>query len=93
MNDRLPPVFSLPDGNNAAGTGTEKPGKKRNLQLKTGYDGLGNIAAQVVFYVYMIDAAGNPQEFKAGDVNFVDLNGDGIINEADKTIIGNPNPS
>jgi hypothetical protein len=27
-----------------------------------------------------------------GDVNFVDQNGDGDINEQDKTIIGNPNP-
>ncbi|QNL49450.1 TonB-dependent receptor [Olivibacter sp. SDN3] len=27
-----------------------------------------------------------------GDVRYVDLNGDGIINDADKTIIGNPNP-
>ena len=27
-----------------------------------------------------------------GDVNFVDQNGDGDINESDKTIIGNPNP-
>ena len=43
-------------------------------------------------YLYMIDGAGNPQEFKAGDVHFVDLNNDGIINEADKTVIGNPNP-
>ena len=30
--------------------------------------------------------------FCAGDVHFVDLNSDGIINENDKTIIGNPNP-
>lgn len=29
---------------------------------------------------------------RVGDVNFVDQNGDGDINEADKTIIGNPNP-
>lgn len=30
--------------------------------------------------------------FKAGDVKFVDQNGDGWINEADKVIIGDPNP-
>lgn len=37
---------------------------------------------------------GNSTEryFKAGDVHFVDQNGDGVINEADKVVIGNPNP-
>ncbi len=32
------------------------------------------------------------REFSAGDVRFVDLNGDGWITEADKTVIGDPNP-
>lgn len=32
------------------------------------------------------------RDFKAGDVKFVDQNGDGWINEADKVVIGNPNP-
>ncbi len=43
-------------------------------------------------YLYMLDATGAPQAFKAGDAHFADLNGDGLISEADKTIIGNPNP-
>ena len=43
-------------------------------------------------YLYQKDATGAPQYFKAGDVWFDDLNGDGMISEADKTIIGNPNP-
>jgi TonB-linked SusC/RagA family outer membrane protein len=29
---------------------------------------------------------------KAGDIKFKDLNGDGVINGSDQTIIGNPNP-
>ncbi|MGI4822780.1 MAG: SusC/RagA family TonB-linked outer membrane protein [Janthinobacterium lividum] len=29
---------------------------------------------------------------KAGDIRFQDLNGDGVITDADRTIIGNPNP-
>lgn len=29
---------------------------------------------------------------RPGDLRFVDVNGDGTINEADKTVIGNPNP-
>lgn len=32
------------------------------------------------------------RNFQAGDVHFVDQNGDGWINEADMTVIGNPNP-
>ena len=30
--------------------------------------------------------------FQAGDVRFVDQNGDGVIDDADKVVIGNPNP-
>ena len=43
-------------------------------------------------YLYMEDSAGNPSNFVAGDVHFVDLDGDGKITEADKTFIGDPNP-
>ena len=43
-------------------------------------------------YLYMEDNAGNSYDFKAGDVRFVDMNGDGMISEADKTVIGDPNP-
>ncbi|MCR4915527.1 MAG: SusC/RagA family TonB-linked outer membrane protein [Prevotella sp.] len=43
-------------------------------------------------YLYMEDNAGNAHNFVAGDVHFIDLNGDGKISEADKTIIGDPNP-
>ena len=43
-------------------------------------------------YLYLTDATGAHQNFRAGDVHFTDLNGDGEISEADKTIIGNPNP-
>lgn len=32
------------------------------------------------------------RQFKAGDVHFVDQNGDGWINEADRVVIGDPNP-
>ena len=30
--------------------------------------------------------------FQAGDVHFVDQNGDGVIDDADKVVIGNPHP-
>lgn len=32
------------------------------------------------------------RNFQAGDVHFIDQNGDGWISEADMTVIGNPNP-
>ena len=43
-------------------------------------------------YLVMKNAAGQDVRFGAGDVRFVDLNGDGVINEADKMVIGDPNP-
>ena len=42
--------------------------------------------------LYQLDETGAMQYFSAGDMKFVDLNGDGQINDDDKTIIGNPNP-
>ena len=40
----------------------------------------------------MLDESGNKQYFKAGDVHFVDQNNDGVIDENDKVVIGDPNP-
>ena len=42
--------------------------------------------------LYLVDETGAKQYFGAGDVHFVDLNNDGVIDEKDKTIIGDPNP-
>ena len=49
-------------------------------------------AAGAKGYLYLTDATGAHQNFYAGDMHFVDINGDGEIGEADKTIIGDPNP-
>ena len=43
-------------------------------------------------YLYLEDQAGQKHEFRAGDVHFIDINNDGIINDADKKVIGDPNP-
>jgi len=43
-------------------------------------------------YLYMVDDSKTVHNFVAGDVHFVDMNGDGKIDEKDKTIIGDPNP-
>ncbi len=42
---------------------------------------------------YPTGYAGDPsRNFKAGDVHFIDQNGDGWISEADQVVIGDPNP-
>ena len=43
-------------------------------------------------YLYMEDNAGLRNDFKAGDVHFIDQNNDGKISELDKVVIGDPNP-
>ena len=43
-------------------------------------------------YLYLVDETGAKQYFHAGDVQFDDINGDGEIGVADRTIIGDPNP-
>lgn len=43
--------------------------------------------------LYQLDAAGVVQKFEPGDVKFVNIAGeDGLINNDDKTVIGDPNP-
>ena len=43
-------------------------------------------------YLYMEDNAGLRNDFKAGDVHFIDQTNDGKISELDKVVIGDPNP-
>ncbi len=40
----------------------------------------------------LADEANKYRNFQAGDVHFVDQNGDGVIDDADKVVLGNPNP-
>ena len=42
--------------------------------------------------LYQVDATGKREYFKAGDMKFVDMTGEGEISDADKVIIGNPHP-
>ena len=41
----------------------------------------------------ILNTDGSYSSFGAGDVRFVDKNGDGIIDSKDKQVIGNPNPN
>ena len=43
--------------------------------------------------LYFLDDNGVDRNyFKAGDIHFADINGDGMITDADRTVIGDPNP-
>ena len=42
--------------------------------------------------LYIVKSNGDKQYFAAGDVRFVDLSSDGKIDDADRTVIGDPNP-
>ena len=56
-------------------------------------DGILNSASEATeANLKMVKPDGTEIPFVAGDVKFVDQNNDGIINDDDKVVIGNPNP-
>lgn len=95
-------VTSLPDGNYTSsiyGTDNILTQVGGPVGLFYGYETQGVFSTEAEAskvtergYLYMKDKAGNRHKFQAGDVHFTDMNGDGMINEEDKVVIGNPNP-
>lgn len=99
-------LTELPD--NALFTDTEVYGATVRSQLgnpvsmfygyKTAPTGNGHIVYATTEeaqadHLYVLDANGVTRHyFGAGDVKYVDMNGDGRIDENDRTFIGNPNP-
>ncbi len=56
-------------------------------------DAEASVAGSQGYLKYPTGLSENPyRNFQAGDVRFVDQNGDGVIDDADKVVIGNPNP-
>ena len=51
-----------------------------------------NSKGQTTNNLYIVDNTGAKVDFEAGDVHFIDQNGDGEISELDKVVIGDPNP-
>ena len=43
--------------------------------------------------LYQLDESGNKVYFQAGDMRFVDTDGNGCIDDKDRVVIGDPNPS
>ena len=95
-------VTKLPDGNYTSsvyGTDNILTSVGNPVAVFYGYKTDGILASDAEAraagqgnYLYMEDNAGLKTNFQAGDVHFLDLNGDGMISDADKTIIGDPNP-
>lgn len=64
------------------------------ILMKVG-EPLGNFYGRKVIGIFQSDeeglASGQPNA-KAGDLKYADINGDGVINDDDRTVIGNGNP-
>ena len=65
-----------------------------NIRTEPVDDGTGNITQQQIFAstVRNNNGIGNPNANSPGLWKFEDINGDGIINQNDRQVIGNPNP-
>ena len=92
-------ITALPDGNKPFET--EAYGATILSQVGTaagvfyGYKALGVYATQADAEAdgyYIVNDRGERQNFGAGDVRFADLDHNGEINEADRVVIGDPNP-
>ena len=56
-------------------------------------DAAASQAGAMGYLKYPTGLVENPyRDFQAGDVRFVDQNGDGVIDDGDRVVIGNPNP-
>lgn len=91
-------VTSLPDGSYTSsiyGDNNILTSVGSPVGLFYGYETKGIFATTAeaeAASLYMEDKAGAKNYFKAGDVHFVDQNNDGQISDADKVVIGDPNP-
>lgn len=91
-------VTSLPDGDYTTsiyGTDNILTAVGNPVGLFYGYQTDGIFTSETeaqAAALYFLDDAGTAHYFQAGDVRFADLDGNGEINEKDKTVIGDPNP-
>ena len=90
---------TLPDGWNWYNNGDEAFNMMPNQNLTITKAGIpfGSFYGYKVLGIFQTDAqaAGqtvNGNKAQAGDLHFQDVNGDGVIDQNDKQVIGNPNP-
>ena len=92
-------VTALPDGNRSIETqvydGTILTQVGQPVGLFYGYKSNGVYATSAEAQAdghYILKQNGDRVYFEAGDIRFTDFDHNGLIDEADRTIIGNPNP-
>lgn len=90
LNDTTPmPVGSI-DFNYMVGR--IQAGQPMNAFYGFVTNGIFQTQQEVDSYAVQVPGADPYNRTSPGDVRFVDLNNDGVINDADRTFIGNPNP-
>lgn len=92
-------VLSLPNNNGslinsyAGASYITQVGRVANLFYGYKTNGVYATNAEAATTGYTIKTAlGNPVAFSGGDIRFTDVNGDKVIDENDRVVIGNPNP-
>lgn len=92
-------VLSLPNNNGslinsyADASYITQVGSVANLFYGYKTNGVYATNAEAASAGYSIKTAlGNPVAFSGGDIRFTDVNGDKVIDENDRVVIGNPNP-
>lgn len=91
--DQLPDNFVAPNAAFTGGSYLTTVGQAPNVFYGTVAKGVYATDAEATQEgLTTLQANGSYMPFKGGDVRFVDVNGDKIIDEKDNQVIGNPNP-
>ena len=85
------PIITASGGFNSA-IGLIKAGYPVNVFYGYITDGIFQNQAEVDSHAVQMPGSNSATSTAPGDIRFKDLNNDGVINDKDRTVIGNPNP-
>ena len=85
------PIITASGGFNSA-IGLIKAGYPVNVFYGYITDGIFQNQAEVDSHAIQMPGSNSATSTAPGDIRFKDLNNDGVVNDKDRTIIGNPNP-
>jgi len=85
------PIITASGGFNSA-IGLIKAGYPVNVFYGYITDGIFQNQAEVDRHAIQMPGSNSATSTAPGDIRFKDLNNDGVVNDKDRTIIGNPNP-
>ena len=85
------PIITASGGFNSA-IGLIKAGYPVNVFYGYITDGIFQNQAEVDSHAVQMPGSNSATSTAPGDIRFKDLNNDGVVNDKDRTIIGNPNP-